>query len=236
MVTDIAHSEITYNLGEWGETKPDIVDALSQYYKSHNSFLAYQWGIFVTANARYRLYQGRKIVGKDEIYQDTDSVKFRNWEHVKAFLEYNKKLIHDCETNDIPAYAIKDGKKYYLGIWDFDGYYKKFITLGAKKYCYVDKNDKLHITVAGMNKKLGAKAVGKIENFKIGKVYQNVGRTVAYYNESKPHYITVDGDTFLTASNIAIVDTTYELGVTNEYWELIGENVSWMFEEEQDYE
>ena len=236
MVTDIAHSEITYNLGEWGETKPDIVDALSQYYKSRNSFLSYQWGIFVTANARYRLYQGRKIVGNDEIYQDTDSVKFRNWEHIKAFLEYNKKLIHDCETNDIPAYAIKDGKKYYLGIWDFDGYYKKFITLGAKKYCYVDKNDKLHITVAGMNKKLGAKAVGKIENFKIGKVYQNVGRTVAYYNESKPHYITVGGDTFLTASNIAIVDTTYELGVTNEYWELIGENVSWLLEEEQDYE
>lgn len=234
MVTDIAHGEITYKNGEWSEIKPDIGEALEKYYKGRNNFLSYQWGIFVTANARYRLYQGRKLLGGDNKYQDTDSLKFNDWKNIRKFNELNKQIIRQCETNDIPAYAERTGKKYYLGIWDFDGHYKKFVTLGAKKYAYTDTSNKLHITVAGMNKKLGAKAVGKIDNFKIGKVYHNVGRTTAYYNESAPHYITVDNETFLTASNIAIVDTTYELGVTGEYWELIGENVAWMFDDEME--
>lgn len=228
MVTDIAHGQVEYNslTHEWTETKPDIAESLEKYYKGKNNFLCYQWGIFVTANARYNLYQAQKLIGKDDIYKDTDSHKFRNFEHIRELEKLNQEIIKQCENSDIPAYVVKNGKKYYLGVWDFDGYYRRFITLGAKKYAYEDRQKKLHTTVAGMSKKLGAKAVKKIENFKIGKVYHNVGRKVAYYNESLPHMITApDGSKFLSASNIALVESTYELGVTNEYWELIHENV-----------
>lgn len=227
MVTDIAHSEIIFSGNEWSEQKPDIAKALEDYYKSKNSFLAYQWGIFVTANARWRLYQGQKIVKNDNHYQDTDSLKFHDWRLLKEFEKMNVETIKLCEAADVPAYAERNGKRYYLGIWDFDGYYKKFITLGAKKYAYVDRKNKLHTTVSGMSKKLGAKAVGNIYNFRIGKVYHDIGRTTAYYNDMPPQQITVDDCTFLSASNIGIVDTTYELGVTNEYWEIIGCNRFW---------
>ena len=82
-----------------------------------------------------------------------------------------------------------------------------------------------HITVSGMGKQKGAVAVGSIENFIIGKTFQDVGRTVSYYHDCKPYQLTVDGCTFTTASNIGIVDTTYTLGVTDEYWELIKLNM-----------
>ena len=80
------------------------------------------------------------------------------------------------------------------------------------------------ITVSGMDKKKGAKAVGSIENFNIGKTYKNVGRTTSFYNDEPIHKITVNGCTFTTASNIGIVDTTYTLGITMEYWNLIFDN------------
>ena len=72
-----------------------------------------------------------------------------------------------------------------------------------------------------MNKKKGSRVVGNVEHFNIGTTYEDVGRTVSWYNDEKPHYITVNGDRFLTASNIGILDATYTLGVTKEYWELI---------------
>ena len=80
----------------------------------------------------------------------------------------------------------------------------------------------LIITVAGMSKEKGAKAVGNAANFKIGNTFENVGRSTAYYNDTdKIFKITVNGDTFTTSSNIGIIETTYTLGVTDEYSNII---------------
>jgi hypothetical protein len=237
MVTDVAHSEIFYdsNTMEWEEVKPDLDASLEAFYKSRNNFLSYQWGVFVTANARKRLQVMLDKVGRDVVYIDTDSIKFQNAEHIKEFEQMNQELIKQAETNDIPAYVdrtdIKDDKevtsRFYLGTWDNDGNYLRFKTLGAKKYCFekVKKGkQKFEITVSGMSKKKGAEAVGTIDNFKIGKTYHNIGRTTSWYNDEEIHKITINNDTFTTASNIGILETTYTLGVTNEYWALIGAN------------
>jgi hypothetical protein len=237
MVTDVAHSEIFYdsNSMEWDEVKPELDASLEAFYKSRNNFLSYQWGVFVTANARKRLQTMLDKVGRDVVYIDTDSIKFQNAEHIKEFEEINKELIKQAENNDIPAYVdrtdIKDDKevitRFYLGTWDNDGNYKRFKTLGAKKYCFekVKKGkEKFEITVSGMSKKKGAEAVGTIDNFAIGKTYHNIGRTTSWYNDEEIHSITIDGATFTTASNIGILETTYTIGVTNEYWALIGAN------------
>lgn len=239
MVTDVTHSDIGYDAitMEWSEVKPELDAALQEFYKSRNNFLSYQWGVFVTANARNRLQRMLDIVGKDVVYIDTDSIKFINDKHIKEFEEINEELKKVAENNDVPAYVDrtdiddKTGKKivnrFYLGTWDNDGNYLRFKTLGAKKYCYekMKKGDtKFEITVSGMSKKKGAEQVKNIENFKIGNTFHNVGRTVSWYNDEPVHKITVNGDTFTTASNIGIVESTYTLGVTNEYWELIGAN------------
>ena len=225
-VTDICHSEIFYDdeLMTWEEISPNINDALNDFYKSRNNFLPYQWGVFVTANARKRLQIMLNKVGKDVVYLDTDSIKFQNKKHLKEFEKLNKQLIEQAENNDIKAYAIKDNKKYYLGIWDYEGMYKKFKTLGAKKYCFVkEKNgvEKFEVTVSGMSKKKGAKVVKNVDNFVIGKTFSDIGRTTSWYNDDKIHTINVNGCSFTTASNIGILETTYTLGVTNEYYDLI---------------
>jgi hypothetical protein len=222
---------------EWEEIKPDIAGALTKFYTSRNNFLSYQWGVFVTANARKRLQRMINKVGRDLVYIDTDSIKFQNAAHIAEFELLNKELIKQAENNDIPAYVdrVDNGKttRFYLGTWDNDGNYINFKTLGAKKYCFNkwkknketgEKKIKFEITVSGMSKDKGAKAVGKIENFNIGMTYSNIGRTTSWYQDEKPHTITIDGATFTTASNIGILETTYTLGVTNEYWALIGAN------------
>lgn len=238
MVTDIAHTECDYEPStmEWYSTKPEIEGALEGFYKSRNNFLSYQWGVFVTANARKRLQIMLDKVGRDVVYIDTDSIKFINEKHIAEFEEMNILLEYEAENNDITAYVdrtdIKEDKeitkRYHLGTWDNDGNYIRFKTLGAKKYCYDKINKKgkkvFEITVSGMSKEKGAKAVGCIENFEIGKTFTDIGRTTSWYNEKKIHQITINGDTFTTASNIGILETTYTLGVTNEYWELIKAN------------
>ena len=232
MVTAIDHSDILYDSEsmEWEEVQPNIDESLAEFYKNRNNFLSYQWGVFVTANARKRLQTMLDVVKEDVVYIDTDSIKFVGEEHIKEFEELNKKLIKQAVENDVQAYAEKDGIKYYLGVWDNDGAYLRFKTLGAKKYCYDSFNKKtnkveFHITVSGMSKEKGGERVGEIENFLIGKTFTDIGRTTSCYNDCKPHKITINGDTFTTASNIGIVETTYTLGVTNEYWELIKNNI-----------
>lgn len=225
MVSDIAHGEIGFADGEWKEQKPDLAKAIDKYYKSRNNFMSYQWGVYVTAHARASLQEMIDEVGEDAAYVDTDSVKFVGEEHCSAFENRNAAIESKCSDASIPALCEHKGKKYYLGTWDYDGYYKKFKTLGAKKYAYVDSKDNFHITVSGMGKAKGAKAVGCIENFKLNaKPFEDVGRTVSYYNDTPVQKITVDACSFTTGANIGVLDTTYTLGVTYEYWNLIYEN------------
>lgn len=235
MVSAIDHDLITYDVNRdykerWQTEKCDLEKALDNYYKSRNNFLSYQWGVWITAHSRYQLRLMVTAVGNDFCYCDTDSVKYIG-DHESDFEKMNEQIITECHKTQPHAFSSKNNENYYLGVWEDDGFYKKFRTWGAKKYAYVDDNDKLHITVAGMSKKLGVEAIGSIENFKItGEPIENVGRQVAYYNESEPHSITVNGDTFLSASNIALVDTTYTLGVSNTFRELLEKNFYEIYE------
>ena len=229
MVTDLAHNEYIYSDNEWTEKIADLEESINKFYRSRNNFLSYQWGVYVTAHAREHLQEMLNIVKMDGIYIDTDSVKFfdKKGKYTKQIAEINARIIKLDEENDIKGYATKNGKNYYLGAWEDEGIYKKFKTLGAKKYAVVYNKDKKHkqdefeITVAGMGKEKGSEVVSNIENFNIGKTYYNVGRTIAFYNESAIKNITVDDCTFLTASNIGLVDSTYKLGITNEYWDVL---------------
>lgn len=233
MVTDISHSEIEYNAEthEWDEDKPDLEEALDSYYNSRNSFLQYQHGVYITAHSRARLQRGIDYVSEDTVYVDTDSVKYIG-SHASAFKDLNEYHISKCNNSKHRCYSDFDSKRYYLGVWEHDASYTRFKTFGAKKYAYDDESG-FHITVAGINKENGAKIIGSLENFTLSTEYSSsiidgietkIGRTVAYYNESTPHDITIDGCTFSTASNISILDTTYTLGVTDEYFKLIEKN------------
>ena len=126
-------------------------------------------------------------------------------------------MIDWCTQNDIINYVKVGNHKYFLGLYDKEKGYDEFVTLGAKKYAFKQTN-KIGITVAGLNKKSGAKELerkGGLSNFKIGTEFINSGRKTVYYNDDKKHFLTVQGCQIENASNIALVDTTYTLGMTD---------------------
>lgn len=161
-VTDIAQDETIYD-GEWSKVKASgdsLNDAIEKYNENHNRFLFYPWGIYVTAYARRNLFSAIAECGADYIYSDTDSVKIINAEkHKKYFDVYNKmvmlKIKRSCLVNKLDENQFKPktikGVEKPIGVWDCEGTYSLFKTLGAKRYIYVD-NGKLHATIAGTGK------------------------------------------------------------------------------------
>lgn len=208
--------------GKWKRKSPDLDEELERYNKNPNAFLYYAWGVWTTAHARYQLHELRSILGEHNgIYQDTDSFKGVNFEHSKI-AEENARIIEIDIARK--AYAEYNGERAYLGIFDHEtskGAYETFITLGAKKYAYVEQG-KLKVTVSGVNKTLAPYELGSIHNFRPGFVFHSAGGLKMTYLENGIINVTIRGNTFETASGIYTEDGTYELGITDEYEELIG--------------
>lgn len=226
MYTDPVRNTIAINdAGEWVETRPDIEEALDTFNKSRNSFMVYAWGVWVTAWARFHLEAALDSFGDNAIYCDTDSVKGLTTPAIRRKMDkLNNKIMKLCEEKG--AYCDVGGVRYYLGVfeWETKEPYKAFKTLGAKKYAYVDDKG-FHITISGVNKKVGALEMEDINKFRPGFIFRDAGGKTLYYNDVGRHYIEVDGCRMLTASNVGMVDSTYELGLTDEYAELIGVNI-----------
>lgn len=223
--TDPVHEEITLDEhGNWDVKSPKVAEALEQFYKSRNSFLFYAWGVWCTAHARRHLQQLLDLTGDGTIYCDTDSSKAVGAD-IEAIEKVNREIISLARERG--AYATAGGVDYYMGVYEHENKepIAKFKTLGAKKYAYVDEKG-LHCTVSGVSKKLGAKELKSIDNFKIGFVFRDAGGMELYYNDNVGiHQETVDGCTFTTASNVAMIDGSYTIGITEEYAELIGANI-----------
>ena len=158
-VTDICRDEITYT-DEWSNQAVDIVKTLDKYNNSRRRFLFYPWGVWVTAYARKNLFTGIYEFGTDYIYSDTDSIKAVNIDkHMDYINEYNRRIIakleRACKFHNIDPATIRprtiEGKEKPLGVWDFEGIYSRFKTLGAKRYM-TEKNGEISITVSGVNK------------------------------------------------------------------------------------
>ena len=166
-VTDILRDNTTFtqigNVSKWGTEPPaDRNKKLEKYANNKNSFLLYQWGVWITAYSRRELLTVVEKIGNDVIYCDTDSVKILNAERYSSIItDYNAEIttrIKTClRTVGLPenwnTAVDKHGNTHDLGIFDDDGSYNYFKTLGAKRYIYMD-NSGLHATVAGCPKKL----------------------------------------------------------------------------------
>ena len=172
-VTSPLRNTITYKNNLWDTdilSENEKREMLLKYNLSENRFLFYLWGVYVTAYARRNLWSGILNIKNDYIYSDTDSIKFINSDrHKEYFAAYNaaieNKLKTACQYHKIDyslcsPQTIK-GKTKVLGVWDFEGVYNKFKTLGAKRYL-VNEKDALTVdgkkydfslTVSGINKK-----------------------------------------------------------------------------------
>lgn len=159
-VTSIVRDTDTYTAGQWITDTADADDELNHYNKARNRFLYYPWGVWVTAYARRNLFTGIAAVGDDYVYSDTDSIKMLHPERHVAYIEaYNEWIVerlhracihHGIPLSDISPCSI-DGKAHTIGVWDYEGTYDTFKTLGAKRYLTHDASG-YHLTVAGLRK------------------------------------------------------------------------------------
>ena len=164
-VTDIVRKNIEYNeeTDTWSKSlkeDEEIEKVLEKYNKDRKRFLYYAWGIRVTAYARKNLFSGILELGEDYIYSDTDSIKGINFDkHLDYINKYNNivenKLKLMCEHYNIDFSLCKPktikGEEKLIGVRDFDGFYTRFKTLGAKRYM-VEEKDKIMYTIAGLPK------------------------------------------------------------------------------------
>ena len=218
-VTDADRLEITNELKE---------QALQKYYKK--AFLLYQWGVWVTAWARYRLEEGIQLAhqaGVDFLYTDTDSVKYVgdiDW------TPYNAARISDSKTSG--AFATDPaGNVHYMGVYEQEHDMCEFRTLGAKKYVYRETpSGPLQATISGVVKEdeqgnpVGGaelEAAGGIEAFKDGFTFVKAGGLEAVYNDKPYGEYQIDGHTLYIGPNVVLRESTYTVGRTADYIRLL---------------
>lgn len=218
-VEDPAKDTIQYLDGGFIMKDEPLADLLEQHNKK--AFLNYAWGVWVTAWSRLRLADGIDVVtsqGIDEmnfVYSDTDSIKYLD---DVDFSIFNNEA--EEEAIEWDAYAADaDGVVHYMGVFEDEGYKtpNRFKTLGAKKYVLEDADGKMHITIAGVDKRTGAAELGKIENFQEGFTFRDAGGTEAVYNDNVRMIVKRDGRLIEIRDNVVIRPSTYTLGLTAEY-------------------
>lgn len=233
MVTKNITDTIEFEEDRW---KKELLDEKNFYTKIASekkklskTFGAFQFGVWVTAYARRNLWKGILALDYNVAYCDTDSIKYIDCDTV-FFERYNKEIERRenmrADMLGIPRDKFcpgdKNGIPHRLGIFEDDGQYKKFKTLGAKKYCYVDNDDKLHMTVSGVRKS-AVSQLHDIEDFKDGTVFdvEHAQKLIMTYVDDMPPIVWNKGKYDEFHSNyqhcICAQPTTYSLGITDDY-------------------
>lgn len=164
-VTDVVKDNALYDdyNENWLTERPDTHEEIEKYNESRNRFLYYAWGIWVTAYARRNLWTGIIDIGDDYIYSDTDSLKLINYEKHTDYIKWFDGQMIDkmkavCKHHKLDIKLLnpktKKGISKMLGVWDYEGTYNRFKTLGAKRYL-LQNGDKMQLTVAGLSKQNG---------------------------------------------------------------------------------
>ena len=225
---DPVKQSILFIENDFKEQNENEAELLLAYNKK--AFLAYQWGVWVTAWARYRLEEGIQLAHGDVndpdapqfVYCDTDSVKYLGEIDLTKF---NTERIKDSKRSG--AYATDPkGITHYMGVYEKEHDMCEFRTMGAKKYVYRETpDDKLVCTIAGVSKSLGGKELeehGGITAFHEGFTFDKAGGLEAVYNDNPGKCdIVRDGHQLKITSNVVLRPSTYTLGLTADYKQLL---------------
>ena len=214
---DPVQENLQWNGTEFVVSEDDPQELLAKH--ARRSFLNYAWGVWCTAWARYRLEEGIIIAGVDDfIYCDTDSVKYID--HGQSWEAFNDKSRNASEASAAYAYDAQENC-HYMGVYEADGEYKRFITLGSKRYAYDDMRGDLHITISGVSKN-AAEELGALENFKEDFTFYHPGKTEALYVDFPvSDQLIIDGMPIEIVSYVVIRETTYNLSLSESYRNLL---------------
>lgn len=228
-----------FEVQEWKvpECKTDLAGVKEEIEKikkpSSKAFLPYIGG-WVTAYARQRLFTAAKCCGLP-LYCDTDSVKGCEWD-LDALEDFNSDL---RRKSDAAGFTLPDrnGTLHPIGVFEEETPYVRFSALHAKCYAGEQVNKKtgkveLHATIAGVTESNGyaegdERRITKedeletLEKLQDGKKFYVCGGTRAVY-KSAEHDIIIDGEHIHSLGGCAILQTTYEIGGTNDLVAMYG--------------
>ena len=195
-----------------------------KYYSNRNSFLPYQWAVWVTAYAQHNLFElGANC--ENWIYSDTDSCKGFDWD-LDGVKRYNQKVKEKAVKS---GYGIVNynGKEFIIGVAEDeteDEIIEEFKTLGCKRYCY-RQGGELHLTVAGVPKIAVTELHNDINNFGKGFIFHgyldneenyngNEKKRPEYHINNEINYIEVLGEQVEYGSYIILQYVDYVLDQT----------------------
>lgn len=221
----------------------DIEGDLLKYNKNKNRFLYYPWGVWVTAYARRNLWGSILETCTDYVYSDTDSNKFMQYDKHKAWFDaYNANIISKINRAldyhglpyDLASPRTVKGEVKPLGVWELDGHYSRFKTLGAKRYLveYADGHDM--ITVSGLAKQDCVDYMHEAAGDDIFPMFSDgmyiprgrTGKMIHTYIDEPRDGLMTDylGNTaeYHELTAVHLTDADYRLTVTKEYKDFIG--------------
>lgn len=241
---DPVRTEFEFNAEdpEFVPSIPTIEDALSKHNNSRSRYLFYPWAAWVTAYSRRVLLMTIYDLidaGVTVMYCDTDSIYYKPSPKAQAIIDrangevrerlstamhYRWFYASDEEVED--ALAPKDikGVRHHIGLFEVDGHYDNFKTLGAKRYA-VEKDGEFKITVAGLSKKAASyiKGIGGMDAFVDGLTVPagESGRLTHTYSEETARNLVTDylGNTCLMEQHgyIHLEPSPYVLTVSDDY-------------------
>ena len=236
-VTALFQSDVSFNasdLNQWHVEPLDVekvnagLDKLRVWYNK-KYFLSYSVGCWCTAYARRDLAELIESADSDIIYYDTDSIFYRgNHDFTWADKKAERRLKTMCFYHgiDFEKTRPKDpkGKAHPLGILEDEPTDDFMKSLGAKKYVE-QREDKLYMTISGVNKGAVACLDGDINNFSDGFIFDKDNPSVhklehTYLNDMKP-VTWPDGYKSEFKYGINMRPTGYKLSVPNVYKDAI---------------
>lgn len=228
---------ISYDGGEWHIHYEESLEELLEK-ANRRAFFPYQWGIWTTSWARFRLFEGVKLAAagaasgrSDFVYCDTDSVKYIG---EVDWTDYNAARMADSLASGAYADDPK-GKRHYMGVYEpDDGYPAAFASRGAKKYVVQHPDGKLEATISGVTKRAhgdqwsGGEELehhGGISAFLQDEfVFVRAGGTALVYNDHDRFMLKIDGHDLKVRQCVTILPDTYTLRDTGDYMDLIKES------------
>lgn len=254
MAQDPVKRDIIFN-GVTFESGPDDLEAKLAKHRNR-AFTSYAWGCWCTSWARLRLYQAVELSGRDFVYCDTDSDKSLtepdlsayNAERIrdsKASGAYatdpagNTHYMGVFEPEGKSTFITWGAKKYayvkrgrltitVAGVGKKKGrreLMRETLRLRIPVGCHV-KRGPVAARVRGANRLAVDRLL--LSQFKPGFIFKLAGGTESIYNDLTREVINVDGNRLELGPNIYIRPSTYTLGTTPAYSELLADPESWL--------
>lgn len=204
---------------------------LKKQYKNYKAFIH---GVFVTANARKRLWDCILSEDMDEhlVYTDTDSAKIHGYngnffeEENKRVIALNKEVAKELGVpEEMFSPKDKNGVSHPIGVWELEDHYDEFKSLGCKQYIYKNKKG-IFLTCAGISK-LSVQCFKTVDDFEpyrrltekeLKNCKDDKGHTaeklISFYSVHYPEVVYPDGYVSKYKCGVCLMPTTFNLSIT----------------------